>query len=858
MQYAVVDIETTGNNIEVDDIIQIGVVFIDDFQIVKTYDTFVYTSQEITPFISSLTGIQQGDVEHAPTFKDIAAELFGMLDSCVFVAHNINFDLNFLKACFKKEQLSFNPAVCIDTVDLLKIAFPDQQSYQLGVISEALNINLANAHNALADAYATAELTILAARHLSSLPKPTLVTLFHLAKKMRYQLDHLFFSLIQSHRDLPHAFKEKDGLYYRHAQFRPSSIEIDGTLPDFYTQVIRTNELNYRKEQLFLAETIYHHLSLGRMKLIEAEVGSGKSLAYLIAAVYYQAETKENILISTATKALQQQLKDDAMKLEFTLSQQLPLMILKSKKNYLSLEFVKFIMDDQKENHDILLLKMQLLVYILGEGEGDIEQLHLNGGRQIYFDLMRNLYRSKQDTYLYLNVKTVQHPVIGITNHAHLLHSSSEGFPKYFQHLLVDEGHQLQEVALHQTYVEWTYQNIKYQIAQLLKDDSIAGAESGQKMTLATLYDWQASIAEIDQLNDQLFEELSKVDTAEYFHRFNHSSKAQVRQINALLEDLTAYLNSRFPKVLGTRQANYIQQFFALLNSALNKDKLVFYTMQNNNKSTLTLYIKDKKLNEIFSRRLLSHFQSITVLSGSLTIDQSLEHLKPLLGISDASLIKFDPIKREEKVTFFIPEDVPQFNYQSYETYIEHVVLYISAYLATGHQKMLVLFNSYQMIREVSDMLAEISDTVILSQTKQTNTHKLLTQFNQLDHGLLLGTQSFYEGLDYQSRDFKCVMIVTLPFLHPSDQRVLLMEDETNNSFEQYQLPYAATKMRQAAGRLIRHEDDDGIIICLDRRIVEASYHHIFDDVLKPYHVMRGQLNDLIAWIEKNKPIINK
>ncbi|UTH12852.1 helicase C-terminal domain-containing protein [Macrococcus equipercicus] len=861
MQLAVVDIETTGNNAAVDDIIQIGIILMEDNRVIERFDSYIYTDEMISPFIESLTGINNAMLEQAPTFSELAPRILELLENKVFVAHNISFDLNFLTQLFNKNNLSFNPRYTIDTVDLFKIFYPDQPSYQLSVIAAALDVPLDDAHSAIADAEATAALLIKCLDKAASLPKTTLIQLYHLAKRLKNDIDHLLFPLIEAHRsedDLP----EASGLKYIAADRSFVQGTFDGTLAQFYAAIIADNDLNYRKEQLYLTELIYDNLVTSQVKLIEAEVGSGKTLAYLTAAVYYVLTHKENVLFTTATKALQQQLiHADAAKIEKTLRQSLPLVLLKSKRNYISVEFVKFILADKKENHDILLLKMQLLVFLVAGQDGDIERMNLNGGRKIYFELMRNLYKPKQDTYLYQDVKTIAVPMLGVTNHSHLLHSGYEGFPKYFQHLIIDEGHQLQEVALNHTSTEWSYQNIKYNLSQLSKEDGLLFSNYRAVQTklsidslMASHYELKEQIQEIERCNDLFFDDLS-YDSSQPFTRLGahlllDDLVAKCMQFHLIIEQLPV---SRIVK----KQSRYVLQIYQQIKQAIDKGRLVFYNTSAN-KTTLTIYVKDRKLEELFSKQLISHFESLVLLSGSLLLDHSVAHLSPLLGHHEREIIAFNPMHRSDKVTFFIPDDVPVFNHRSTQGFIEQVILYITSYLATGHKKMLILFNNYQLIMEVEQYLEAMTDHVRLVQTPQSNPHKLLTQFNQLDSGILLGTQSFYEGLDYQSDAFKCVMIVSLPFIHPNDKRVMLMQDETGDSFDSYQLPYAATKVRQAAGRLIRNETDDGIILCMDRRIVEAHYHQVFDGVLDQYTVRRGRLDDFIDWIEKNKPVNNK
>lgn len=100
--FAVVDLETTGNQLEHDEIIQIGITFVRDNKISGTYHSMIRTDLEIPPFIQALTSIEETMLEQAPYFYEIADDIYEQLKDCIFVAHNVDFDLNFIKRHLKK------------------------------------------------------------------------------------------------------------------------------------------------------------------------------------------------------------------------------------------------------------------------------------------------------------------------------------------------------------------------------------------------------------------------------------------------------------------------------------------------------------------------------------------------------------------------------------------------------------------------------------------------------------------------------------------------------------------------------------------------------------------------------------
>lgn len=160
--------------------------------------------------------------------------------------------------------------------------------------------------------------------------------------------------------------------------------------------------------------------------------------------------------------------------------------------------------------------------------------------------------------------------------------------------------------------------------------------------------------------------------------------------------------------------------------------------------------------------------------------------------------------------------------------------------------------NSYRQIEILRSYLVELYDpSLIITQTSDVNTLKLNEQFNTLDNGIFLATQTFYEGVDFKYDGFKTVMIISLPFMHPDDLNIMLMRDEVNDVFMDYQLPGAVNKLHQATGRLIRNEQDKGMLICFDRRLLEGSYASYFSHILKSFDVKSGTIEDFTEIIEQ-------
>ncbi|REH89125.1 ATP-dependent helicase, partial [Staphylococcus felis] len=287
-RFAVVDLETTGNHLGYDEIIQIGITFVENNKVVDTYHSMIKTHLEIPTFIQALTSIESDMLSEAPYFSEVAKDIYNQIKDCVFVAHNVNFDLVFLKKALKKHNINFHPKKVLDTLEIFQIAFPTEKSYQLSELAISLNIPLTQAHRADEDAHTTALLLIKAFDFFKTLPINTKKQLYYLSKHLKYNLNDYLFEMVRYHDNT----NQIQGLkHFDHIYFKPQSplevkpIDFSGNLKDLYLMIINKTKYKYRESQLYLSEIIFNQLMNNEKTLVEAETGSGKSLAYIVAAI---------------------------------------------------------------------------------------------------------------------------------------------------------------------------------------------------------------------------------------------------------------------------------------------------------------------------------------------------------------------------------------------------------------------------------------------------------------------------------------------------------------------------------------------------------------------------------------------
>jgi DNA polymerase III epsilon subunit family exonuclease len=169
LRYAVVDLETTGSIIGVDEIIEVGAVLLERGKVKRRFSTLVRAERSVPPWVARLTGLRDADLSDAPTFADVAPALRSLLADAVFVAHDIRFDLPFLRWEFARCGLPMPCRVGLCTLCLSREFWPELPSRSLAGLAEHFEITHAHPHRAAADADATAAVLIRALGHARQL-----------------------------------------------------------------------------------------------------------------------------------------------------------------------------------------------------------------------------------------------------------------------------------------------------------------------------------------------------------------------------------------------------------------------------------------------------------------------------------------------------------------------------------------------------------------------------------------------------------------------------------------------------------------------------------------------------------------
>ena len=237
-----------------------------------------------------------------------------------------------------------------------------------------------------------------------------------------------------------------------------------------------------------------------------------------------------------------------------------------------------------------------------------------------------------------------------------------------------------------------------------------------------------------------------------------------------------------------------------------------------------------------FGRRVDEFTGSWVFTSATLAVGADFSHFNGRLGIRDVASVQLaSPFDYKKQALVYLPPAMPQPNSDGYE---KAIVELVKTLVPITKGRTFVLFTSYRAMRIAYELLQGELDYSLLCQGRGISNTNLLKKFREDGNAVLLGTSSFWEGVDVKGEALSCVMIAKLPFLPPNDP-ILVARDEHlsargGSSFFEWQVPSAVLSMKQGVGRLIRDDTDKGLLVLCDPRIRTKQYGQEFIDSLPP------------------------
>lgn len=664
----------------------------------------------------------------------------------------------------------------------------------------------------------------------------------------------------------------------------------------------------HRPEQVEMLKAVTNALSTGKHLMVEAGTGVGKSFAYLIPAALFATRNNTRVIISTNTINLQDQLiQKDIPDLRAALNMDLRASVLKGRANYLCPRRLENLKHFGPHNVDEMRVLAKVMVWQLVNRSGDRNEINLNGNseREVWLRLSAEDDACTTETCLKrtggacpfnLAKNASQTAHLLVVNHALLLSDIATGskvLPEY-SYLIVDEGHHLESA----TTSALSFRLTQFDVERLLKEvggsnagilgrvlgethDALRPSDFGllqQKVSRATDLAFR-----LEQLNREFFNTINAfaVFQREGQPQNNYSWQARVLPstrtlpgwdeveiswdaagetlgllLNTLVEihkgasELFSAGHDQLEDVIGDIGNIYrrLSEVHMNISGMIGKpnEGQIYWIEVNPNGNRLSLNAAPLRVGELIEKYLWHEKASVVLTSATLTAHNEFQYLRSTLGADEADEMQLgSPFDYESSTLLYIPNDIPEPNASGYQQALDRAI--ISTAKSTGG-RMLVLYTSYAALKKTSAAITgplASADIYVYEQGDGASPNALLESFKSTERAVLLGTRSFWEGVDVPGGSLSVVFITKLPFDVPTDPLIAARSEMYEDSFNEYYLPEAILKFRQGFGRLIRTASDRGVVAILDRRVLTKQYGRFFLESLPQCTSRQGPVINL-------------
>ncbi|MBQ0755128.1 MAG: ATP-dependent DNA helicase [Gammaproteobacteria bacterium] len=584
-----------------------------------------------------------------------------------------------------------------------------------------------------------------------------------------------------------------------------------------------------------MAQAIEDALDRKASLVVEAETGTGKTLAYLVPALLADGPT----IVSTGTKSLQEQLFfRDLPAVIKTLGIQRRVALLKGRANYLCpyrmslhLEEARFLTRETAEQMQIVARWAALTK------TGDVAEL-----KEIPEDapvwpwvtstvencLGQDCPRATECPVLKARQQAQEADLVVVNHHlffadAALKEGGVSDLLPSAKTVIFDEAHQLPDIAAAFFGTTLTARQI-----QELGRDTLQEAGQCAMDLIAT----NQCVAALERAVADFRMALGEQGRRETW-RLVSDQKAVVDAGDALVECLEALAELLQPMARSSRgldsawrRAEAQQLALQRFLSATDPQQVFWFETF---KRSFVLHATPLSVAEPFGAHRKRNPCSWVFTSATLSVAGNFSHFVDRLGLGDATTLRLEsPFDFRRQAVLYVPEDLPEPATPDYTSRLAEIMVPV---INAAGGRTFFLFTSHRALREAAEYLRSRLDFPLLVQG-ESGRRQLLDEFRDKGNAVLLGTASFWEGIDVRGEALSCVIIDKLPFGSPGDPvvaaRIDRIRDEGGNPFRDYQLPQAVLTLRQGAGRLIRDTDDYGVLVLADPRLIQKSYGKTF------------------------------
>ena len=641
-----------------------------------------------------------------------------------------------------------------------------------------------------------------------------------------------------------------------------------------------------RHNQQDFASVAERNMHKGGLCVLEAPTGSGKSLAYLVSAAC-KAVSGERVVISTATRALQEQLWNKDIPLVASLFDgKLKSAVLKGRENYLCLRKFEEILNapqnlllaDERDSF------MAIVPWVFATETGDVNECNSfsQGRNRVLWSKLASSAKSclgeKCPHYNKCPALAAKRRAMNsnlvLVNHSLFLADMALDFAllPLYEHIVFDEAHRLPQVsrqAFGRTISFFALRNIIKTLVPSRghevenRDGLVAELEKHIPVEETELHascvNLTESLSETEKALHRFFmkigKKLAKQKTrngftytsgimAEYEAdpaAFMEQGLNAIRQAESLASSLAANknLSGLLSDINGrmTELSRFLQDFEFVVKAG--RDDWAFYMEEPFNPHTIKLHASPLDASATWKEKFYPWIKSATFTSATLSVQGDLNYFVQKMGMDSLNgkktpflRVYTEAANKDDRRSVILAKYLPKPSLPEYNDAVNET---LCAVLPEVEENTMVLFTSISAMMKAQTALAPLfaeKNKLLLCQHVDGSLDGLVAMFRKSRGACLLGCQSLWEGVDFPGDALKLLVIPKLPFPNPVDPLVAgisnKMKAEGKNSFKEYFVPEAYMELRQGLGRLIRSEEDSGKVLILDNRIVVEHYGKSF------------------------------
>ena len=601
-------------------------------------------------------------------------------------------------------------------------------------------------------------------------------------------------------------------------------------------------QYEFRPGQLEMAEGVEAALENRQHLIVEAGTGTGKTLAYLVPII----RSGRRVVISTGTKNLQEQLFLKDIPFLKQLFPEIRATLMKGRQNYLCRQRLydlekQPVLNGLEEVEQYARIREWEKRTETGD-RAELEVLPDTSELWSRIDARRETCTGQKCKQFercfitWMHQRAAESDLI-IVNH-HLFFADLALRQMEFSNLLpdhtaivFDEAHEIEDVAT----LYFGLQVSNYRVEELARDTEttlrLKGLQSAEVL---------AAVGELRRRSDLFFELFpgtegrTSFDNRESFLEVNRGHYSALLNALVRLETELSRLKDRPEEVnnLARRAAELRQTFETVLES---RDRNLVFWWERRGRGVF-LEAAPIDVSALLRERLFDRMETVVLTSATLAVGGTFDFLKRRLGIQNAKeRILESHFDYHQQTLLYTPVHLPDPREPDFPRLAAEEVMQI---VKATRGRAFVLFTSHQQMRDVYERVRRRLRYPTLLQGTAPRT-ALLDRFRSTPHAVLFATSSFWQGVDVQGPQLSAVIIDRLPFAVPTDPvvaaRIQQINGDGGNAFTEYQVPEAVIALKQGFGRLIRSENDRGVLAILDHRMVRKPYGKVFFESLPRY-----------------------